>query len=78
MSPHIAPCGFDCTSCPVFKATAADAPAELAALWKVWDPATRPAHPEALRCRGCLSGTAEQIPFCASCEKRAAALRFDK
>lgn len=74
MAPHIAPCGFDCTTCPVYRATAAGAPAALVSLWELWDPATRPATPEELRCAGCLHHSTTRIPFCASCRIRAAAL----
>ncbi|HOX49270.1 MAG TPA: DUF3795 domain-containing protein [Spirochaetales bacterium] len=74
MPSTIAPCGFDCANCPVYRATLADAPAALASLWELWDPATRPATPEELRCRGCLSGTAVHIPFCAACAIRRAAM----
>ncbi|HOC95488.1 MAG TPA: DUF3795 domain-containing protein [Candidatus Cloacimonadota bacterium] len=72
MSPGLAPCGFDCTRCPVFTATQNDDSAALARL-----AADCPSQPgkegESVRCGGCLGG-GDLFHFCSVCAIRACAL----
>lgn len=72
--PLIAPCGFDCSKCPVYRATVAGATGALESLWKLMDAEARPERLEDLRCRGCLDGSGVTIPHCATCADRAAGL----
>lgn len=61
---HLAPCGFDCEACPVFRAHTQAARAALAARY-----GKRPAE---IHCGGCQSAAVNPV-FCGGCYLRTCA-----
>lgn len=67
---HLAYCGYDCTGCPIYQATAADDADLRARLAEKYTSPEHPFRPGDMDCLGCLSPAADHNKLCGTCAMR--------